>query len=92
MTAPTPISRASRRCSRVGLNRAVDAARREGKRRRRPRREPGALRELGAHPEGGGTVQVLSGRYGPYVKHGKINATLPKATTPETVTLEEAVA
>ena len=50
------------------------------------------MRDLGPHPEGGGTVQVFAGRYGPYVKFGKINATLPKTTPPETVTLAEAVA
>ena len=49
------------------------------------------LRELGEHPDGG-PVQVLTGRYGPYVKHGKINATLPKDTTPESLTLEDALA
>jgi DNA topoisomerase-1 len=49
------------------------------------------IKDLGAHPEGGGAVQVLSGRYGPYVKHGKINATLPKDRSPEEVTLAEAV-
>jgi DNA topoisomerase-1 len=48
------------------------------------------LRELGAHPDGG-PVQILSGRYGPYVKYGKVNATLPKGTEPDTVTLEQAV-
>jgi len=36
-------------------------------------------------------VQVLSGRYGPYVKHGKVNATLPKDRDPEQVKLQEAV-
>ena len=50
-----------------------------------------ALKTLGEHPEDGGPVEVFSGRYGPYVKHGKINATLPKYVTPETVTLAQAV-
>ena len=39
----------------------------------------------------GGKVQVLTGRYGPYVKHGKVNATMPKDREPEQVTMEEAV-
>jgi DNA topoisomerase I len=50
------------------------------------------LRELGAHPADGAPIVVLSGRYGPYVKHGKVNATLPKGTTPESITLEAAIA
>jgi DNA topoisomerase-1 len=36
-------------------------------------------------------VTVHSGRYGPYVKHGKINATIPKDTKPEDVTMEQAI-
>ncbi len=50
-----------------------------------------ALKDLGEHPDGGGKVTVHNGRYGPYVKHGKINATLPKDKEPESVTLEQAV-
>jgi DNA topoisomerase-1 len=49
-----------------------------------------ALKSLGEHPEGG-PVDVFAGKYGPYVKWGKINATLPKDMTPEDVTLEQAV-
>jgi DNA topoisomerase-1 len=45
---------------------------------------------LGDHPEGG-KVQVMSGRYGPYVKWNKVNATLPKDKAPESVTIEEAL-
>jgi DNA topoisomerase-1 len=50
-----------------------------------------ALKSLGEHPELGGEIKVLAGRYGPYVKHGKINATIPKGTEPERITMDEAV-
>jgi DNA topoisomerase I len=50
----------------------------------------GAGRELGEHPEGG-KVSVKSGRFGSYVNHGKINATIAKGTDPATLTLEEAI-
>src|SRR5262245_25596994 len=49
------------------------------------------LKELGEHPSEGGKVQVLSGRYGPYVKHGDVNATLPRAKDPATLSLNEAI-
>ena len=45
---------------------------------------------LGDHPDGG-PIEVFEGRYGPYVKHGKTNATLPKDMTPDVVTLEQAI-
>ena len=50
-----------------------------------------ALRVLGEHPLGGGSVEVRQGRYGPYVKYKKLNATLGKEQSPETVSLEEAL-
>lgn len=49
------------------------------------------LRELGQHPEDNEPVNIYDGRYGPYVKHGKINATIPKDVAVEDVTLEKAV-
>jgi DNA topoisomerase-1 len=49
------------------------------------------LRELGKHPDSGADVVVLSGRYGPYVTDGKVNATLPKGTEPDEVDLDTAV-
>jgi DNA topoisomerase I len=52
----------------------------------------GVLHDLGEHPDGSGPIQILSGRYGPYVKHGKVNATIPKEIKPENVTVEQAVA
>ena len=74
----------------VGLNRAVTLLA-EKAASGRGRRTATVLKELGDHPDGGGKMQVLDGRYGPYVKHGKINATLPKGTDPKEVTVEQAV-
>lgn len=51
----------------------------------------GALRTLGDHPESGEAVEVWKGRYGPYVKHQKTNASLPKNLDPQDVTLEQAL-
>jgi DNA topoisomerase III len=51
----------------------------------------GALRVLGEHPGDKQEVSVNSGRYGPYVKHGKVNATIPDKDKADRITLEEAV-
>jgi DNA topoisomerase-1 len=78
----------------VGINRAVAllAEKKAGVGQGRFQRvAPTVLKELGEHPGEGGKVQVLSGRYGPYVKHGDVNATLPRAKDPAALTLAEAV-
>jgi DNA topoisomerase-1 len=49
------------------------------------------LKELGVHPKTGSDVQILSGRYGPYVTDGKANASLPKDMEPGDLTMDEAV-
>ena len=73
----------------VGVNRAVDllATKRAGKRGG----ESAALAELGAHPVDGQPIRVLSGRYGPYIKHGATNANVPRGADPLSVTLEQAI-
>src|SRR4051812_1915699 len=76
----------------VGLNRAVTLLAEKqlkGPRGRRFGADPG--RPLGDHPDKGGSIVVKNGRYGPYVSHDGVNATLPSDMTPETVTLEQAV-
>jgi len=50
------------------------------------------LRELGEHPETGEPVAILDGRYGPYVKHQKVNASLAKDQDPQTLSLDDALA
>lgn len=52
---------------------------------------PTPLRELGEHPTAGGNVAIYSGRFGPYVQHGEIRATLPKSQGPEDISMEQAV-
>lgn len=59
---------------------------------KRSRRATTPLRELGKHPDDGEPVVVYDGRYGPFVKHGKTNASLPRGMDANTITLEDAVA
>ena len=77
----------------VGINRAVtllaEKAAGGGKKWSRPKAQ--VLKDLGEHPDGGGKIEVLSGRYGPYVKYGSINATVPKGKEPAALTVAEAV-
>jgi DNA topoisomerase-1 len=76
----------------IGLNRAVAViSERKEAGGSRFARTPAALKSLGEHPAGG-AITVREGRYGPYVNWGKVNATLPKGTDPQAITLEEAVA
>jgi DNA topoisomerase-1 len=49
------------------------------------------LRDLGEHPQSGGNVSIMEGKYGPYVKWEKVNATLPKESDPEKLTMAEAL-
>lgn len=75
----------------VGVNRAVMLlAEKKEKGSAHARGTPAALKQLGAHPDGG-EITVRDGRYGPYVNWGKVNATLPKGKDPQSVTLEEAL-
>ena len=76
----------------VGLNRAVtliEEKRAKGPRKGRLGADPG--RTLGDHPDKGGPIVVKNGRYGPYVSHDGVNATLSSDLTPEAITLEQAV-
>ncbi|MEC7572692.1 MAG: type I DNA topoisomerase [Pseudomonadota bacterium] len=67
----------------IGLNRAVDLI------AQAPQRTP--AKALGDHPDDGVPVTIHSGRYGPYVQHHKVRATLPKGVAEDSVTLAQAV-
>ena len=68
----------------VGLDRAVELIAEKAAKRK-------PLRTIGQHPETSEPVEVWEGRYGPYVKHKRTNASLPKDRAPEAVTMEEAL-
>ncbi|MEQ8639442.1 MAG: type I DNA topoisomerase [Alphaproteobacteria bacterium] len=72
----------------IGINRAVDllASAPAG------RGQAAALRDLGGHPDDEKPVTIHKGRYGPYVKHGRTNATIPGDLDLDTLTMEQAVA
>jgi DNA topoisomerase-1 len=76
----------------IGLNRAVTLIAEKKANPGKGRRfgaDPG--RSLGEHPDKGGPIVVKNGRYGAYVSHDGVNATLPADKTPDTITLDEAV-
>jgi DNA topoisomerase I len=74
----------------IGLNRAVSLLAEPASGRGR-RGAGGGGRSLGDHPADGKPVTVGNGRYGPYVRHGKLFASIPRDKDPGAVTLEEAV-
>jgi DNA topoisomerase-1 len=60
------------------------------KKKSRPKKSK-AINELGEHPDTGNKVRVMNGRYGPYIKHGKKNISLPDDIKPEEVAMDDAV-
>ncbi len=75
----------------VGMNRAVQLLAEKIASRGGRGASATALHELGEHPTEGGPVSVMKGKYGPYIKWEKINATIPKDLEPENVTMDMAI-
>src|SRR3546814_5850003 len=77
----------------VGINHAVELIAAADARRKGPRKgaQLTILREVGKHPEDGEAINVIDGRYGPYLKHGATNAPLPRGVETDDVTMEQAV-
>ena len=69
----------------IGMNRAVELLEQQAT------KGGGSSRRLGEHPETGKVVAVRRGRFGPYVSHNSVNATIPKSENPEEITLELAL-
>ena len=74
----------------IGLNRAIDLI--EEKKANPGRgRASKTIKELGKHPKDEKDIVLMEGRYGPFVKHGKVNASIPKDMNLDDVNLELAV-
>ncbi len=76
----------------VGMNRAVQLLAEKVASRGGRGAAAKTLRDLGEHPGEGGQISIMEGKYGPYVKWDKINATIPKETAPDDLSIEAAVA
>ena len=66
----------------IGLNRAVTLF---------AEAPSSGAREVGDHPRDGKPITIRKGRWGLYVKHGRVNASLPDTTDPDDLTIEQAV-
>jgi DNA topoisomerase-1 len=75
----------------VGMNRAVQLLAEKVASRGGRGKAAKPIREMGEHPDMGGSVNVMEGKYGPYVKWEKVNATIPKEIEPADLTMERAV-
>ena len=75
----------------ISFERAKELLAQPKKSMRRARQAPKELKALGKHPESGADVKILDGRYGPYVTDGETNASVPKGTQVDAVTMASAI-
>lgn len=76
----------------ISLNRALELLAEPKKGRAAAKgKSKEALRELGTHPEDDAPVNIYDGPYGPYIKHGKTNASIPEGESVENITLSTAI-
>ena len=73
----------------IGMNRAVELISEKALKTGRTKLTP--LKELGDHPTKDGSINVMDGKYGPYVKWEKVNATIPKDMDPLKVDIKIAL-
>ena len=73
----------------IGMNRAVEVLAAKAATRRGGQAK--TLRDLGEHPDEGGAIAIMDGKYGPYVKWQKVNATIPENISPDELTVAQAV-
>ena len=74
----------------IGLNRAVDLIE---EKRANPGRGRGSkvIKEIGTHPKDKKPIKLMDGKYGPYVKHGKLNVSIPKEKNIDDIDMDIAI-
>lgn len=72
----------------VDLKRAVELLSQTGNGKKRG---SSVIKKLGKHPKSGDEINVMTGRYGPYIKVGKKNISLPKDAEVDSFDLDKAV-
>jgi DNA topoisomerase-1 len=76
----------------ISLNRALELLAEPKKGRASSKsKSKEAVRELGLHPEDDSPINIYDGPYGPYIKHGKTNASIPEGESVENITLSTAI-
>jgi DNA topoisomerase-1 len=75
----------------IDLDRALELLAQPKRGRTNRGKDKTPLRELGLHPQDQEPINVYEGPYGPYIKHGRVNVSLPEGVTPEAMTLELAL-
>jgi DNA topoisomerase-1 len=75
----------------ITLERALELLSEPKKGRATSSKSKAALRELGTHPEEGSPINIYDGPYGPYIKHGKTNVSIPEGLSVEDITLAQAL-
>ncbi len=67
----------------IGLDRALELLKKKSQKQKA--RASSVIRDMGEHPEHGEKIQIMTGRYGPYIKYGKKNISIPKNRDPESL-------
>jgi DNA topoisomerase-1 len=76
----------------ISLNRALELLAEPKKGRTATKsKSKAALRELGTHPEDDSPINIYDGPYGPYIKHGKTNVSIPEGQSVENITISTAI-
>ena len=74
----------------IGMNRAVELLSENEKKNSNSKKASSVLKIIGVHPEGG-DIQLMNGRFGPYIKYKKSNISIKNKDNLEDINLDVAL-